>query len=486
MKGIPLRRAVRIGILGLCMVSCAPYKAKEDRSPPLDIPEDFSHPGRPEGYVDRWWQSFEDPELNRLVDRALSGNFDLAQAWARLEQGRALVRRAAAGHWPEITLEAGATKAQRIFSGGGRLPTFSLTTDQIPLTVGGAYEVDLWRRISSLKRGAVLDMEATREDLESIAMTLTAQVAEAWFSFIEQGAQTRLLDEQQKTGRTFLELTRLRFSQGLTSALDVYQQRQQLAAIRAELPLVESRKEVFLHQLAVLVGEPPRALAPPERDTLPPLPPLPPTGIPSELLTRRPDVRSAHLRLAAADYRVAAAVADRLPALRIGGKTGYESQDFNDLENIFDNWIWSIMANLTVPVFDGGRRRAEVDRNKAVVQERLGAYGQVVLRALQEVEDALVQERKQAEFLEELHRQAQLARDTLLEARMRYANGLSDYLPVLAALQSFQGVERSQIVAERQLLSFRVQLYRALGGAWTLELEPRPQSSKQTGEGSDR
>jgi multidrug efflux system outer membrane protein len=339
----------------------------------------------------------------------------------------------------------------------------------------------VWKRISSLKRGAVLDMEATREDLESIAMTLAAQVAEAWFSLVEQEAQTRLLDRQQKTGRIFLELTRLRFSQGLASALDVYQQRQQLAATRAEVPLVESRKEVFLHQLAVLVGDPPRGLVTPERETLPPLPPLPPTGLPSDLLTQRPDVRSAHLRLAAADYRVAAAVAARLPALRIGAETGYETRDFNEIENIFDNWIWSLFANITWPVFDGGRRKAEVDRNKAVVKEALGAYGQVILRALKEVEDALIQERKQAEFLLELERQVQLARDTLREARMRYANGLSDYLPVLAALESLQTVERSQIVAERQLLSFRVQLYRALGGTWTLALEPPEEPSEKRG-----
>jgi NodT family efflux transporter outer membrane factor (OMF) lipoprotein len=443
------------------------------------IPEGFSSSGSPKAYEDRWWLSFEDPELDALVEQALADNLDLIQAWARLEQATVLARQAAAAQWPEIAIETGYSKSQANFSGGERLGTFSITTERIPLTIGAAYEVDVWKRIASLKRGAVLDMEATREDLESIAMTLAAQVAEAWFSLVEQSAQTRLLEEQQETGRTFLELTRLRFSQGLASALDVYQQRQQLAATRAEVPLVEAGKEVFRHQLAVLVGDPPRAFEPPETEALPALPPLPPTGLPSDLLTRRPDVRSAHLRLAAADHRVAAAVADRLPALRIGAETGYESRDFDEIENLFDNWIWSLFANITWPVFDGGRRKAEVDRNKAIVKEALGAYGKVMLQALQEVEDALIQERKQAEFLMELERQVQLAGDTLREARMRYANGLSDYLPVLAALESLQTVERSLITAERQLLSFRVQLYRALGGTWTLALEPPAEASKK-------
>jgi NodT family efflux transporter outer membrane factor (OMF) lipoprotein len=443
------------------------------------VPEGFSSSGSPKAYEDRWWLSFEDPELDALVEQALADNLDLIQGWARLEQATALARQAGAAQWPEIAIEVGASKSQSNFSGGERLGTFSITTERFPLTIGAAYEVDLWKRIASQKKGALLDMEATRQDLDSLAMTLAAQVAEAWFSFLEQGAQTRLLSQQQVTGRTFLELTRLRFSQGLASALDVYQQRQQLAATRAEVPLVESRREVFRHQLAVLVGDPPRALAAPEGDEMPSLPPLPPTGLPSELLTRRPDVRSAHLRLAAADYRVAAAVADRLPALRIGGETGYESRNFDELELLFDNWVWSVFANLTWPVFDGGRRKAEVDRTKAVVKERLSAYGQVLLLALREVEDALIQERKQAEFLKELERQVQLGKDTLREARMRYANGLSDYLPVLAALESLQTVERSQIVAYRQLLAYRVQLYRALGGTWTLALESPVEASKK-------
>ncbi len=467
------------GLLGLSLFSCAPYKANENRPPPVQIPEGFSASGSPKAQEERWWVTFEDPALDGYVEQALEDNLDLAQAWARLEQATALARQAAAGLWPEISLEAGYSRSKSNFSGGSRLGTFSVTTERIPLTIGAAYEVDVWKRIASLKRGAVLDMEATREDLEAIAMTLAAQVAETWFSLVEQNAQKRLLEEQQETGQTFLELTRLRFSQGLASALDVYQQRQQLAATVAEFPLVESRREVFRNQLAVLVGDPPLALVPPERDTLPALPPLPPAGLPSDLLTRRPDVRSAQLRLAAADHRVAAAVADRLPALRIGGETGYESQDSDEIENLFDNWIWSVFANITWPVIDGGRRKAEVERNKAIVKESLGFFGQVILGALQEVEDALIQERKQAEFLIELEKQVQLARDTLREARMRYANGLSDYLPVLAALESLQTVERSQITAERQLLSYRVQLYRALGGTWTLALESPAEPSEK-------
>ena len=458
-------------VLVILNLSCAVHKAKEDVPPPVSIPERFNEPGREGAATGYWWETFGDPELNNLACRALTQNFDLLQAWDRLEQARALAGQAASSQWPEITFEAGASRSRSLFS-GGQLGSFALETDRIPVSLGAAYEVDIWKRIASLKKGALLDMEATRQDLESIAMTLSARTAETWFSFLEEGAQVELLNRQMETNRTFLDLTTLRFSQGLASALDVYQQRQQLASTRAQIPQAESRCEVLRHELAVLVGEPSLMQLDGVQTLLPDLPPFPDTGIPSDLLKKRPDVRVAQLRLAAADHRVAAAVADRFPAVRIGGDTGFESRDFNEIENLFDNWIWNVAASLTLPVFDGGRRKAEVERTKAVVQERLHAYGQVVLRALQEVEDALVKERKQEEYLLQLENQVNLAQATLREARMRYVNGLSDFLPVLTALQSLQQLERSRLTAKRLLLSFRVQLYRALGGDWTKELVP--------------
>jgi len=461
---VPLVRGGGLVAIVLICLSCTVHKVKEDLPPPVSVPDTFQEAGEGGASPLFWWEAFQDPELNHLEAKALTGNFDLRQAWDRLAQAGALARMAASAQWPEVTFGAGAGRARTVSSGG--LPGTSVEYDTIPITLGAAYEVDIWKRISSLKRGALLDMEASRQDLDSVAMTLSAQVAEAWFSFIEEGAQLELLKRQQETGRTFLELTLLRFSTGQSSALDVYQQRQQLASTLAQIPLAEGRREVLRHQLAVLAGEASLPSLGPGPGRLADLPPFPEVGLPAELLKRRPDVRRAQLSLAAADYRVAAAVADRFPAVRIGGETGFQSNDFGDIGNIFSNWIWSVMANLSWPVFDGGRRKAEVDRTKAVVRERLDAYGQTVLLAIQEVEDALVQERKQAEYLRELERQVTLARDTLREARMRYVNGLNDYLPVLAALQSLQDLERNLLTARRNLLTYRVQLYRAMGGAW--------------------
>jgi NodT family efflux transporter outer membrane factor (OMF) lipoprotein len=469
-------------LLVFTLAACSLYKARDEVHPPVSAPPRFSDSGTTSVLPDRWWEDFGDAELNQLVDSALSGNLDLGAAWARLDQAAALARQAGARLWPEVTAEADASRAQSVFfAGEGLERTFK--SDRLLLTAAATYEVDLWKRVWSTKRASEFDLRATREDLEIAAMTLAAQMANAWVSLIEQNAQRDLLTGQEGVGERFLRLTELRFSQGLASALDVYQQRAQLASTRSQVPLVEAQIGELRNRIAVLRGEPPGGKGVTAGGVLPEPPPLPATGLPGDLLQRRPDVRAAELRVAAADHRVAAAVADRLPAIRLTARGGYQS--FSPPDNLFDTTIWTIAGNLAAPLIDGGRRRAEVDRTKAVVAERLNAYGQVFLQAMKEVEDALLQEQQQREHVAELERQAGFSRHALEEAQARYVAGLSDYLPVLTALEALQRVERSELTARRQLLSFRIQLYRALGGSWMNELERGLQVSKRT-QGGER
>ena len=310
-------------------------------------------------------------------------------------------------------------------------------------------------------------------------MTLVGQVAEAWFNLVEFRAQVELAQSQIASNQTALELVELRFEQGLASALDVYQQRQLLVGSQAQLPLAEARLDLARHQLAILRGEPPRSALELPKSELSNPPPLPTTGLGADLLERRPDLRAAALRVAAADYRVAAAIANRLPGIRLSATTGFNA--FWD-SNPFSNWVWSLAAGLTAPLFDGGRLSAEQERSEAVMKELVASYGQTLLVALREVEDALVQEDAQRRHLEHLQMQTEVASAALREARGRYAAGLSDYLPVLTALSSHQTAQRSELSARRLLLSHRIQLHRALGGHWTRELsapdaEPGPESN---------
>ena len=214
----------------------------------------------------------------------------------------------------------------------------------------------------------------------------------------------------------------------------------------------------------VLLGKPPGQAPTVQTRALPPLPPLPDPGVPARLLERRPDLRAARLRVEAADERVGAAVADLLPTLRLSAEFGYQSFEISQL---FDSFIGNLAAGLTAPLFDGGRRLAEIDRSDAVLFERLQQYGQAWITALQEVEDALAREREQKQLLSRLDEQIGLAEATLTRARESYLGGLADYLTVLTALQTVQTLERNRLAARGRLLSFRVQLHRALGGSWT-------------------
>ncbi|HRE92270.1 MAG TPA: TolC family protein, partial [Myxococcota bacterium] len=176
-----------------------------------------------------------------------------------------------------------------------------------------------------------------------------------------------------------------------------------------------------------------------------------------------PDVRAALLRVTAADHRVGAAIAAQYPSLNLSASTGFQSPDLLEL---FEYWVWNLAANLVAPLFDGGRRSAEVDRSRAVLEDLVLAYGQAALTAVTEVESALVQESRQRQHVERLDEQLKLARLAFGETEVRYANGLSTYLEVLNAQRALQQSEQSMLQAQRQLLSFRVQLHRALGGTW--------------------
>lgn len=459
------RIAVTAIVLALLPVAaCRLHKPRTDLAPPMTVPAAFSSSGEAEG-PERWWETFGDPALVELVERALSDNLDIRLAWSRLDQARALAVQAGAGLYPTLGATAGASRTRtEVYVPGGTAVAHTNV-----FSVGGVagYEIDLWGGIRSGRDAAAADAAASAEDLQSAAITVAATVADVWYALTDQRAQRRLLDEQIEVGRTFLDLTELRFGQGLGSALDVYQQRTQLASTKSQIPLVELRIGVLEHQLAVLLGEPPGADLPVPADALPELPPLPSTGLPADLLARRPDVRAAQLRVTSADNRVGVAIAGLLPTLRLSATGSYSGSSISD---IFDLRFWSIAADVFAPIFEGHRRTAEVDRARAASGELLTAYAQAVLRSFQEVEDALVQEQRQREFLASIKDQVALADATLREARLQYANGLGEYLNVLTALSALQRLQRDRLSAEQQLMAFRIQLYRALAGSWPADL----------------
>ena len=448
-----------IAVVFLC--SCA-HRPQGTPILPVAVPENYTLTTGGEESPDRWWTAFQDEDLNGLVREALGGNFGVQQARHRMEQAKAVARRAGADRIPQLNIEGSAARS-RVSRQDATGMTVLQTGNQFGLNLAASYELDLWGRVGATKRAAALDAQTARNNLDTAVMTLVAQIADTWYLLASLNSRLALLRGQLESSADQVRLLELRFETGQATSLDVLQQREQLAALRTLEPRMEAALATGRHQLAVLLGRPPQVTDDFDSSGLPPLPALPDTGLPADLLAKRPDVRAALNAVRAENERAAAALADRLPALRLTASAGYAAPDAAEL---FDNWLWNIAGNLLAPVLDGGRRRAEVERSRAVARERLARCGEVFLNAMREVEDALVNESKQSELIARQAQQHDVARQTLKQARFRYERGLSDYLSVLTALGREQSVARDLVTARRDYLSYRIQLYRALGGNW--------------------
>ena len=492
----------RLGLFGQCAIAtsilagCVSFPPPERGVNDLVLSDAFRMYGPTAETPDRWWERFDSPALNALVDEALSENFSLRQAVARMEQAVAVARQNRAALFPEADVSADfSATANHQATGSGALRAAStsqrlealgilsgapqtraagngegtITSESYGLGIAANYEVDLWGRLRSGTRAALLDVSATTEDLYAAMQTVVGQVVLTWLDLLQVRQTLDVTRAQLETNLTTLELIELRFSKGLATALDVFQQRQVIAQTESILPPLESQHEVLAHELAVLLGKAPRTPLELGGDAFPEPGPYPHYGLPADLLARRPDVRAAGLRLQAADWRVSVAKADRLPALFLAGGFSFSGDEF---DMIFDNWLATLAGSLTGPVFDAGRRRAEVERTQAVANERLDAYRLVVLTSIGEVENALVQMDRQQAFIDALGRRLEAANNSHTEALNRYRKGLNDYLPVLTALTVAQNLERSTVGAEHDLLVFRVQLHLALGGDWMVSMPP--------------
>jgi len=440
--------------------SCAIF-APDERDLDVGLPEEFTlYSAEVPDIGNRWWESFQSLELNALIDEALTNSPSIQQAWARLAQAEAIAKQAGAARLPSLGYTGSA--------GASRDSITKTTTENYSLGLAAAYEVDLWGRIKSQSEAATLDHEASREQFNTVAITLASQTALRWTGIVSQRLQTEVIHKQLKANETSLELIELRFRKSLSSALDVFQQRQTVAATASFIPQAELREQLLHHELAALLGRTDfQSLEIPD-SKLPKLGKLPALGIPADVLANRPDVRAAGLALQSADWRVSAARADRLPAIRLTASGNYANADASDL---FDDWFANLAGSLTGPIFDGGRRKAEVARTRAVADERLAAYRATVIGAIKEVEDALISEQKQHEYITLLDVRLDAARHSQKESVNRYRNGLIEYTTVLIQINSLQGLERDRVAAQYTLLQHRINLYRALGGDWPNELE---------------
>lgn len=436
-------------VLLLVLTGCLPKQ--QDITAPVDTPDQFSDSGT-EAVPDRWWKTLGDTALNRLVQASLNENFNLKVAWSRLKQARAVRERESSSLYPSLDASA-----------GGEINRNGTDNELLSLGLTADYEVDLWGRIESNVEAEEYRARASYADYQTAAISLSAEVARTWYQLVEQYHQLNVLNQQIKTNRKVLDLIKSRFGSGQVRSADILRQQQLLESTREQKITVQSRIEVLNHQLAVLLGKSPQKGIRYQSGTMPDLPPLPKTGLPVELVQRRPDVRSAYLKLKAANEELAAAISNQYPRLTLTASTA--STDDNASE-LFDNWARSFAADLTAPLLDAGEREAEVDRSRAVRQQQLYEYGQSILTAFRDVEDALIREKKQAERIRNLREQLNLAQRTIERLRTQYFNGTGDYIDVLNALTEEQQLRRDILSARLALVEHRLSLYRALAGGF--------------------
>lgn len=451
--------------LALILSSCASVAPQKEKPMLLAIPADWSNaagaPSHQASTLARWWTRFNDPPLSRLVARAMQTNTEVNRAQAALRQARALRDVAAAGLRPTLGSSASASHGTSGGESSGSL--FKAGLD-------AAWEPDIFGGKHRALEASDATLRASTASLGDVQVSIAAEVALSYLTL--RSAQTRLAIAEANLASQLdtHEITGWRLQAGLVSSLEAEQSRSATEQTRAQLPQLQTSIAQTRHALAVLTGQPPADLAA-ELAVAAPIPQATNDlvlSFPADTLRQRPDVRAAEQEVAAALARVAQADAARKPSFRIGGSLGLSALTLGALTD-GASVVSSLLAGVTLPIFDGGAARATVRAEQAALEQAQASYWATVLTAMKEVEDALVALRGDRERLLRLNLAAESARHAALMARQRYDSGLVDFQVVLETQRSQLGTQDSVASTQGDLAADHVRLYKALGGGWNPE-----------------
>ena len=407
---------------------------------------------------DTWWKEFNDENLNVMIDSALNNNMNLLATWEQFKQAAAIRKQQSTFLLPDIeaNARAGISRPQPDFAGG----------ENFQLGLSATYEIDLWGRIRASVQAEDYRMQASLYDYQAAAQSLAGEITTTWYQLVTAQEQLELANKQIQTNEDIIKLIRVRFGAGQIRGVDILRQEQLLKATIDQKLVYETNVSLLKNQLAVLLGRPPQNFSEIITDSLPALPEKPSAGLPLELIRRRPDLQREFSLLVAEDRDMAVAVRNQFPRLSLNLSGQVRS---NNYSNLFQEWAYTLTGNLVAPLLYWGRLRAQVDEAEAAKNQQLYLYGQTVLTAFREVEDALVREEKQAQRVEVLKDRLELARKTNQQLRIEFVNGLTEYLDVLLSLDQEQQLQRDMLQAKQEQLEIRISLYRALAGGFETE-----------------
>ncbi|HEX4182233.1 MAG TPA: TolC family protein [Caulobacteraceae bacterium] len=427
---------------------------------PLDPRVTTSQPAPPS-----WWGAFGDPELNTLIARGLGANLDIRTALDRVKEARALFHRSQFDLFPHVTTEAAYSRSHEQVPG---FTTSAIDIEQADIGFNATWEIDLFGRVRHQVESARADAEAAREDLRNTQVVVVAEIARNYL--LLRGAQARraVAEENARTAEDTLRLTQVRIDVGTGDPVDVESARARLDATQAAIPALRAAESEAAQRIAVLVGVRPGTLdaelgAPSASLAAPAAVPI---GDASSFLRQRPDVRAAERRLAAETARTGAATADLFPRINVIGFVGLLS---GDVSTLFKNGshAWTVSPTVTWPGLDLGSAHAQLRAQRARQDESLAAYDQTVLRAVEDLQNAIVAYRERQLKVVSLSQQVEAARRAAELAHIRYKEGRIDFLRVLDA-------ERTRLEAEDALTQAQtdanvdvVSIYKALGGEAT-------------------
>jgi NodT family efflux transporter outer membrane factor (OMF) lipoprotein len=443
----------------------APVPAAYREAPPAGWKEAQPADGAIRG---KWWEIYHEPELNALEEQVNISNQNVLAAEAQLREAKAAVRVARAGLFPTITAGASVNESQlrpgvSIQSGVRGLYTLSLDA---------TYQADVWGAIRRTIAANTALAQASAAQLSNARLLFQSELAADYYGIRGLDGDRQLLEETVKSYDEFLQLTKNRYASGVASMGDVAQAQTQLETTRTELVELGVQRAQFEHAIAVLTGKPPASLSI-ARAPIKNQPPVIPTGVPSALLERRPDIAAAERQIAAANEQIGIAKAAFYPSVALSASVGTESTRFLDWFS-WPSRFWSLGPQLAQTLFDAGRRRGILDETRAAYDASAAGYRQTVLTAFQQVEDNLAALRILAEEADVASRAVAAANESLTISTAQYRGGIVTYLQVITTQTTALQNQRTalDILTRRMLAS--VNLVQALGGGWDSSQLPDP------------
>jgi NodT family efflux transporter outer membrane factor (OMF) lipoprotein len=441
---------------------------------PQDALANKNIPTVPQPALEKWWTTMQDPILNSLVERAVRGNLDLQLAQARVREARSQRGVVNADLYPKVNATASYQRSRLsknlgpISSGGGGTPL--LAQDLYQVGFDASWEIDVFGGIRRDIEAADADVAAQIENRRDVLVTLLAEVARNYVELRAAQNQITIATANLKAQQETLDLTKIRYEAGLVSGLDVARAEAQVQTTASEIPRLKTDARQSIHLLSTLLGQEPNSLTNElevERQ-IPATPAEVPVGLPSELLRRRPDVRRAEREIAAATARIGVATSDLFPKFSLSALLGFQSTRASNLVGSGSRF-WSIIPGVSLPIFNFGQIRSNIDVQNAREQQAVVSYEQTVLTSLREVEDALVAFSENQNRRETLTNAVAANRQAVDLANQLYGQGLTDFFNVLQAQRDLFASEDALVQINRDVSSDFVALYKALGGGWEVE-----------------